>query len=142
MFASALIIGLSAVLLAYWFRYSCILLLRDRAAETVAVEINSQANVTQVRRDIPSANDLAPLEKALQRDYALLVYLFEHTSGLELKSIEDRMLVWDYKLMRSWYHLTKAIFPSRSRKALDEMASVLDVLFRRIGRQARAYTRA
>jgi hypothetical protein len=66
----------------------------------------------------------------------MLVYLIEHASGLELESIEDRLLVLDYKLMQWRYGLTRALFPSQARRSLSEMASVLSVLVRRMGEQA------
>ena len=38
--------------------------------------------------------------------------------------------------MRCWYRLTRTAAPEQARLALSEMASVLDVLAGRIGRQA------
>jgi hypothetical protein len=80
--------------------------------------------------------DLDPLQRSLRRDYEMLIYLIEHASGLGLESIEDRLLVVDYKLMQWQYSLTKSLFPSQARRSLSEMASVLDVLVRRMGEQA------
>jgi hypothetical protein len=53
-----------------------------------------------------------------------------------MESIEDRLLMIDYKLMQWLYRLTKSLFPSQARGALSEMASVLDVLVRRMSEQA------
>ena len=72
--------------------------------------------------------ELDPLERALERDYHVLTYLIEHTADLELASIENRLLLLDYKLMRMWSHLTRTAAPEQSRRALAEMASVLGVL--------------
>ncbi|MGD0498820.1 MAG: hypothetical protein ABSC23_10340 [Bryobacteraceae bacterium] len=144
MLASALIIGLSLILLAYWFRYSCLLLLRDGAQVAASPQAASDPRFSfvDVQRRIDSAQDLDPLQRALQRDYKVLVFLFEHASGLGLGSLEDRLLVLDYKMMQWWYRVTKPVLPSQARHALAEMASILDVLVRRMGEQSSVYTRA
>jgi hypothetical protein len=138
MFASVLIIGFSLVLLIYWFRYSCALLLRDRAqsAASPATVTDPRFGFGEVQRRLGGEEDLDPLQRSLRRDYEMLIYLIEHASGLGLESIEDRLLVVDYKFMQWQYSLTKSLFPSQARRALSEMASVLDVLVRRMSEQA------
>jgi hypothetical protein len=133
MLASALIIGFSLVLLVYWFRYSCALLLQNRAAHAAE---DAGFSFSEVQRHLDAATDLDPLWRSLRRDYEVLIYLIEHASGLELESIEDRLLVMDYKLMQWQYRLTKRLFPSQARRAVGEMASVLNVLVGRINEQA------
>jgi hypothetical protein len=95
-----------------------------------------------VRERLEGAAELDPLHNSLRRDYELMMYLVKHASGMELSSIEDRLLVWDYKLMQWRYRLTRTLFPGQARRALSEMASVLDVLVRHMGQQAGAYNRA
>jgi hypothetical protein len=136
MFASALIIGFSLVLLVYWFRYSCALLLRDRAELATAAVADPRFSFEEVRRRLSGDVDLDPLQQSLRRDYEMLIYLIEHASGLGLESVEDRLLVVDYKLMQWRYRLTRTLFPSQARRALAEMASVLGVLAGRMGEQA------
>ena len=67
MVASILITVVSLILLSYWFRYSCLLLLRSQAQQP------SQA---------PPQGDLDPLRQAVERDYRLLTYLCRHAAGL------------------------------------------------------------
>ena len=76
------------------------------------------------------------MQRSLRRDYEMLTYLIEHASGLGLESVEDRLLVLDYRLMQWRYGLTKSLFPGQARRALGEMASVLGVLVRRLSEQA------
>jgi len=143
MLASVLIIVISLALLVYWFRYSCVLLLKDRALS--AAEDPAQAvrfSFGAVRERLQSEPDLDPLHGSLRRDYELMMYLVKHASGLELSTIEDRLLVWDYKLMQWSYRLTRTLYPAQARRALLEMASVLDVLIRRMSEQAGAYSGA
>jgi uncharacterized protein YjiS (DUF1127 family) len=57
----------------------------------------------------------------------------EHATNLELASIENKLLVLDYRLMRLWSRLTRSLAPQQSRQALTEMASVLRVLAGKMG---------
>jgi hypothetical protein len=76
----------------------------------------------------------------LQRDYEILIYLLQHGAGLSLESLEDRLLVLDYKVMQWWYRLTRIAAPQRARQALYEMASVLSVLAQKMSDQAGVQT--
>jgi hypothetical protein len=136
MFASVLIIAFSLVLFAYWFRYSCLLLLRSRADQPVVAE--NRFNCGSVQRALKEGMDLDPLHQSLDRDYRVLTYLLDHAAGLEFEQLEYRLLVLDYRMMQGWYRLTRSAAPRQARKALGEMAEVLNVLIGRIGEQAGA----
>jgi len=138
MVASFLIIGFSLLLLLYWFRYSCILLLRsqaERAASAPAVP-DIRFCFAEVQAQLRTAEVLDPLHLSLQRDYEILIYLLQHAAGLSLESFEDRLLVLDYKVMQWWYRLTKVAAPQQARRALYEMASILNVLAQKMSEQA------
>ena len=137
MLASVLIIVFSLVLFVYWFRYSCILLLRSQVDQPLA-ETASRFNYADVQQRLKTELELDPLHLSLERDYKLLTYLLDHAAGLELARLEYRLLVLDYKLMQGWYRLTKSASPRQARLALSEMADVLRVLVAHIGRQVRA----
>ena len=134
MVSGVLIIAISVALLVYWLRYSCVMLLRgaqERSAMfTVADERFSASSVLQ---RLNTEADLAPLERALERDYRVVTYIMEHATNLELASIENKLLVLDYRLMRLWSRLTRSLAPQQSRQALTEMASVLRVLAGKMG---------
>src|SRR5690349_14782761 len=102
MLASILIIGFSLALLVYWFRYSCILLLRNQQMEAVAATTDSRFRVAEIQERLRTHEALDPLHASLQRDYQVLTYLLEHAAGLELEAFEDRLLVIDYKVMHWW----------------------------------------
>jgi hypothetical protein len=95
-----------------------------------------------VQAQLRTAEVLDPLHLSLQRDYEILIYLLQHGAGLSLESIEDRLLVLDYKVMRWWYRLTKVAAPQQARSALSEMASILTVLAQKMGEQAGVQTEA
>src|SRR5579885_1799926 len=130
MVTSILIIAVSLVLLVYWFRYTCILLVRNSSA-TSAAGVSSRFSVGEVQERLQSGEALDPLEAALQKDYHLLTYLLEHATGLEMDSLEDRLLVWDYQLMRVFYHVARTVAPRQARQALVEMAAVIHILARK-----------
>jgi hypothetical protein len=153
MVTSVFIIAISVVLFVYWLRYSCLMLLRsaqERAAlPTVA---DRRFNVSSVRERLTTkghsgaeqgadmganpGSELGQLERALERDYHVVTYLIEHAADLELASVENKLLVLDYKLMRLWSHLTRTVAPQQSRRALSEMAAVLNVLVGQMGEQS------
>ncbi len=136
MITSVFIIAISAILFAYWLRYSCVLLLRSSQERSRATsQFDERFGITSVLERIRTESDLAPLEYALERDYQVVTYIIEHATDLELASIENKLLVLDYKMMRIWSRLTRTLAPQQSRKALSEMASVLQVLIGQMGDQ-------
>ena len=144
MIASFLIIGFSLLLLLYWFRYSCILLLRSHAERTAAASAvpDSRFCFADEQARLGAAEELDPLHLSLQRDYEILIYLLQHAAGLNLESFEDRLLVLDYKVMQYWYRLTRIAAPQQARHALYEMASILNVLAQKMGEHAGLETEA
>ena len=138
MFASVLIIVLCSALLGYWFRFSCILLLRSSAEQlsTVSSAMQGTFKVAEIQEGLENGAALDPLHQLLSRDYQVLTYLVRHSSKVKLESFEERLLVWDYKVMQFWYGVTKTAAPEQARQALREMATVLTVLSGRIGERA------
>ena len=136
MIAGILIIAICLVLFVYWFRYSCLLLLRTTTEQVGASALDERFRVSSVMERLKSNVELDPLEGELERDFSILAYLIEHTADIELASIESRLLILDYKLMRAWSRLTRTMAPEQSRKAMAEMASVLGVLVRKMSEQS------
>ena len=136
MIAGIFIIAISVVLFVYWLRYSCVMLLRtaeERA--TISRALDERFNVSSVMERLKTETELDPLERALERDYHVVSYLIEHAADLELASIENRLLIMNYRLMRVWSRMTRSLAPAQSRRALSEMASVLSVLVHQMGEQ-------
>jgi hypothetical protein len=136
MFASILIIVFSSALLLYWFRYSCVLLLQSGQSEVLNSIDHATFRFGEIQDRLRNDAVLEPLHALLQRDYQVLTYLAKHASGLHLEGVEERLLVWDYKLMALWYSLTRTAAPEQAREALREMTSVLTLLAGRIGQRA------
>jgi hypothetical protein len=123
MAASILIIFVSVGLSAYWLRYTCLLLLTERAVEDGSAFPLFSFGV--VREQIRTGAFGATLQAALDRDFAVLKYLIGRAPG---RDIEARLLVWDYRLLRLWCQLTRVAFPAQAPRPLGEMADVLAVL--------------
>jgi hypothetical protein len=144
MVASIVVIVVSVGLLLYWFRYTCILLIRNGADEVrvSSAAVQNSFSFGEVQDRLLSEAELDPLHRSLQRDYQVLTYLVRHASGVELANWEERLLVWDYKLMRFWYAITRTAAPEQARAALTEMASILGILAGRIGQRAGVHSEA
>ena len=67
------------------------------------------------------------MQKALDRDYAIVTYLLEHlSSGSAVEeALEKRMLKIDYRLMRAWYRVSRNFSSEAARNALEEMSQVV-----------------
>ena len=149
MIASTLIIVVSAALLAYWFRYTCVLILRthtlkDRAGEMATANgLRFHRIQGQLLREAPSA-DLPALQKALENDYRLLTYLSKHTVGLEVggRTLEQRMLMLDFEAMRLVCAFCRWVGIDHTRAALAEMSSVLNYLANALGERIESNSRA
>jgi hypothetical protein len=149
MLASILIIVVSAALLAYWFRYTCVLILNSQSGKDYAASVAS-AN----RLEFPAVQgrlgrgvqepEMAALLQSLDRDYRLLAYLIEHTAGLDVGglTIEQRVLMIDFKLMRLVCRLRSRLGVRRVRWAMEEMSSILHYLANVMGERARSETQA
>jgi len=127
--SSILIIVISSVLLVYWFRYTCVLILgRNYCAEhALKVASTIRLNFPQAETTLQTerrAYALDSLCESLENDYRILTELLADAAGEN--SIERRFLTMDFKMMRIWYGLTKTSrnLP-RSRNALMEMSSIL-----------------
>ena len=141
MLASVLIIAVSLVLFVYWFRYTCLLLLNSDAVSERAGIVARANRLTfpDVRTALQGELAGAALETlygSLEKDYRILLYLLEHSAGIDLPSVEQKLLVLDYRLMQAWYKLVRGSSATRARQALLEMSSVLACLSQQMGERA------
>jgi hypothetical protein len=143
--ASTLITVISAALLVYWFRYTCLLILRTRTGKDYATglaEANGLAftGVEEAVLSAASSQALASIERSLERDYRLLTYLLKQASEVNIAglTLEQRMLMIDFWLMRAVFKLTRGLALSRSRQAVLEMTGVLNHLANAMGERVHA----
>ena len=122
--ATSIITLSSVALFVYWFRYTCLLMLSAKTAQDYArdVAMANQLSFPEVQARLrEDTTELGGLQTALDRDFAMVTYLLEHAANPSKGSaaLENKMLQINYKAMRLWFSI------SRSRQALEEMASVV-----------------
>jgi hypothetical protein len=129
--ATIVLTSCSLLLFAYWFRYTCLLILSARTSRDYAADVASanQLSFREIQASLRenSAGDLEAVKASLDRDYKVLTYLLKHAADPATPDelIEKRMLRIHYSLMRVWYGVTRNLAPSAAYKALDEMAAVV-----------------
>jgi hypothetical protein len=131
----------SVLMLGYWFRYSCLLILsaqttRDYAADLATANQLSFLQVQAQLRENPV--DLDRLQSALDRDFALVTYLIQNASGQGEWGMEDRMLQLNYRLMGAWCSISQSFSPEAGRRALDEMSMIISHFANAMGERAAA----
>ena len=84
----------------------------------------------------PAGAALDSLHASLDRDYRVLLYLLEHSTGLELPTVEQKLLIFDYRLMQLVYRLLKTSSVGQARQALLEMSDVLGYFSQKMGERA------
>ena len=140
MVSIVLILSCSVVLFAYWFRYSCLLILQTRAREA-GVQSRYPAYVEEPGPDVVQGS-LDEAHRELAGEYRMLRFMMAQASDLSVDPIERRMLVLDYQLMRIWFQLTRKVSEGQARGALDEMSTIIGFLSQAINGQQTGRARA
>jgi hypothetical protein len=136
MLTSVLILTISAVLLVYWFRYTCLLLLRAQNQPARIARV-AEANglsflAVQGRLDTMSAHSSAELERQLDRDYRILAFLLEHAAR-GASPMEQIVLRIDFRLMQVCCRIVRIVSPANAKGPLAEMAAILTRMSGMIG---------
>lgn len=132
MITSILIMAVSMAAFAYWFRYTCILILSTRttmdySAEVAAANRLSFAAVRNLLESQPAA-DLEALRRSLERDFQVVNSLIERAGKVQVGDIalEQLLLRLDFRLLRFSYAVTRRISEAKSRAALLEMSQIVE----------------
>ena len=136
---TSVITASSVLLLGYWFRYSCLLILSARTTRDYAADIATanQLSFLQVQAQLrENPVDLDRLQSALNRDFALVTYLIQNASGQGEWGMEDRMLQLNYRLMGAWCSISRTFSPEAGRRALDEMSMIISHFANAMGERA------
>lgn len=138
---SIFIIVVSTALFVYWFRYTCVLILRTRNKRDYAhqvAEVNQLSFATAHERLASSQGPEAfeRLHQSLDRDYRIVSYLLRHAGIQGGQSVEEQMLRLDYQIMRICYFLAKRFSMASARQALLERASIITHLANAMGERA------
>lgn len=132
MITSILIMAISMAAFAYWFRYTCVLILntrttRDYSAEVAAANRLSFAGVQNLLQS-SQTGDLDGMQRSLDRDFRLMSSLMRRAGAVNVGEIalEDILLRLDFQLMKLSYRVTRSFSEAKSRAALVEMSRIVE----------------
>ena len=129
--ATVIVTVSSALLFGYWFRYTCLLILSTKTARDYASEVAAanQLSFPEVQCELRqgASGDLDRLHAALERDYAVVTYLLKHAvrDSTERSPLETRMLAVNYRLMGTWFRVSRRFSLAAAHRALEEMSQVV-----------------
>jgi hypothetical protein len=141
MLPTLIILAACLVLLLYWGRYTCLLLIQSEPSPGPAgglAEVYRLAfpRVQRALEEQPDRTTLDALERSLASDYRILLYLLRHSPGLELGAAQRKLLMADYRLMQVWYRVVRRASPEEARMAVLEMSQVLGYFSQKMGERA------
>jgi hypothetical protein len=127
---SLLLIFLSIALFAYWFRYSCVLILRTRTAEDFALEVGRANGLSfhQVRGAMEAEGraDLDQIYQALDRDFSIITQLLDRLSTTGDQNIlEGKLLRANFRVSQAWFRVSRAMGLPSAAGAIEEMTDTI-----------------
>lgn len=140
--ATVVITVSSVALFAYWFRYTCLLILSAKTARDYAGDIaySNKLGFPEVQAALKqtSSPDLDKLRASLDRDFEVVRNLLKHMpkSSEVQSSLETHMLAVNYRLMGAWYRASRPFSGSSAARALGEMSMVVAHFANLMGEQA------
>ena len=142
MIAGTVIFAISLLLFAYWFRYTCKLMLSVHPAKDLTGKI-AEANKLKFRivqsqlngDEALAPSDLDRLFNTLNRDHRVITYLMKYGARYRAdgEAVEQCILKLDYWLMMAIYRATRNNYRNEARNALREMARVLNYFTNSMG---------
>ena len=138
---SLILIGLSLAPFAYWFRYSCLLILRTQTAEDYSGEV-CRANglsfdLVKGQIDMNSNPNLIELYRSLERDYRVVSQLLDQISGSAQSEniLETKLLRANFRVTQAWFRVSHVLGLRSSVSALQEMAETIGHFANSFGQQ-------
>ena len=140
---ATLVITISSVaLFAYWFRYTCLLILSAKTARDYAGDVaySNKLGFPEVQEMLKQeiAPDLDRLRAALDNDYRVVRNLLKYMPQTKESpsTLETQMLAINYKLMSLRYQVTRHFSGRAAASALEEMTMVVAHFANLMGEQA------
>ena len=143
MITSVVIIILSLAMFVYWFRYSCVLILESSSwseEQAQAVAVRNGLSFGDVEESLARADTAQSMDRVrdlLDRDLERVLGLLSNCPGVQEtgQSLECRMLMLDYRLMKAWFAVTRTTAGPKAQAALREMALVVGYMAGECGDQ-------
>lgn len=145
MVSEILIAVLVLALSVYWFRYNCLSILktrvsRDRAQQVAAANQLAFPEAETRLGDHAGLPELEEFSEDLRRDYKVLTCLLRYTAPSPY-TIEQRILMLDFRLMQIRYRLTLRYMTASARRSLGECARILEHFAFMLSERTTALTR-
>jgi hypothetical protein len=144
--ATVLITVSSVLLFAYWFRYTCLLILSAKTAHDYTTDVAYSNNLgfaaVQAQLQQGNAPDLDRLRAALDNDFLLVRRLMKSLpkTGEAQSALETQMLAFNYRVMGTWYQVTRHVSERTATRALEEMSMVVAHFANLMGEQTASAT--
>src|SRR5579871_2137099 len=114
MLITVLILATTAALAVLWFRYTCTLILSSKPAKDYSQQV-AEANRLKfpaIQQDLEAIEEPRQWDEArqlLESDYELLTFVFRYGPRFQFhaNTLERRLLMIDFSLLRFWYSLTR-----------------------------------
>src|SRR5262245_36926479 len=142
MLSISVIIFFSVVLFAYWFRYSCLLILQHRTAYNLEFAASSGLSFPVVQKRLRDEGKtiavLDQLHQDLSNDYRIVCFLLRCSAEAGVDPMERRMLMLDYWIMKGWYGITRRAALPLARQALEEISNIVSYFAHSVSRHSHA----
>lgn len=139
------VVAFSLLLLVYWFRYTCVLMLRTKPVRDYSKQVAAanQLKVFEVQNRLAAASaqnaqNLDELRAMLDRDYRLLMYLMGHAANFRTAGyqMEQTMLKINYRIVSRAYSVSKRFSIAQGSQRLSEMAAIITHFANLMGERA------
>ncbi len=126
-----MLIGLSLALFAYWYRYSCLLILRTQTAEDYSREVclANGLSFDRVKGQIEAElnPNLTLLYDSLERDYQVVGELLDQISmqSSSDNAFETKLLRANFRVTQIWFCVSHKLGLKSAIHALEEMADTV-----------------
>lgn len=143
---TSIVIGLlSAAMFVYWFRYATVLVLESSYNEEMAQRLATQNDMafSSIEESLAIARNGQEMDKVrdlLDRDLNVVLTLLAQCPAVREAghSLECRILLLDYKLMKGWFAFTRTTKSPKAQSALREMAAIVGYMAAECGEQMSA----
>jgi len=132
MLASLFIIAISGALFAYWFRYTCVLILNTKTSQSYSTDV-AQANgmaflQVQDQLSTASSNSLASFIAAIETDYNKVSSLLVNRTVDQTESyqLERTLLGWNFRWMKLLFRVSVNLSERTARAAVLEMSQIVE----------------
>jgi len=138
----------SVALFLYWFRYSCLLILRTRTAENFGLRVSLANGLkfhqVQVEVDQSLDHELPNLYDLLEKDYGVTTHLLAAVAAATPKENrkELALLRLNFRLTQGLFLLSNTLGLGYARQAIAEMADTVEYFANSFGEQTEAQAAA